>query len=44
MEHTARTVFLLKLGGLRVVIGFGLLLSVQVIEIAEKLVKPMHRR
>src|SRR3990170_5005531 len=44
MEYTARAVFLLKLGILRVVIGFGLFLSVEVVEIAEELVEPMHRR
>ena len=44
MEHAARAVFLLELGVLRIVVGLRLFLGVQVVEVAEELVEPVHGR
>src|SRR5262249_11277006 len=44
LEHTARTVFRLEGWVFRIVVTLGLLLGVEVIEVAEELVEAMHRR
>ncbi len=44
MEHAARPVLLPELRVLRVVVGLRLLLGVQVVEVAEELVEPVHGR
>ncbi len=44
VQHPARAIVLFELRVLRVVIPFRLLLGVQVVEVAEKLVEAVHRR
>ena len=44
VQHAAWTIILLKFRILRVVISLRLLLGVQVVKIAKKLVEAMHRR
>ena len=42
VQHATRAVLLLELGILRIVVGFRLFLGVQVVEVAEELVEPVH--
>ena len=44
MQHAARPELLPELGILRIVVGLGLLLGIEVVEIAEELVEPVHGR
>ena len=44
MEHAARPELLPEFGILRIVVGLGLLLGIEVVEIAEELVEPVHGR
>ena len=44
MQHAARPKRLPEFGILRVIVGLGLLLGIEVVEVAEELVEPMHGR
>ena len=44
VEHTAWTILLFELGIFRVVVGLRLFFGIQVIQVAEELVEPVHRR
>jgi hypothetical protein len=43
LDHPARAVLLPELGALRVILDLGLVLGVEVVEVAEKVVEPVVR-